>query len=300
MNIHTLERDPSNNSNNSNRIVNIYQPTNKLDISNNSNIRSSFNISSNAIRCIDPSKYKLKKFSAIILIINSLMYIFELLYHYVFTKKSWHCTLYNFGGKDTYSIVYHKQIYRFLTPIFLHASIHHIIMNSSSILFLGFFLENKLGTSKIIILYISSVIISSIFSAAYNKKALSVGASGAIMGFSGVLIVDYILTYHKMNERQKRHFLFFAIMTFINLGGVNISKDGNKIDNIAHLFGFITGVCLSVFLIQDYIDFQYISHNLLKKLKILFGVGLISGIILCLIYLFHIVQIPINRLKDVC
>ena len=298
MNVHTLERNPSNNEN-SNRIVNEYQTTNNNEISNNRNIKIS-NSSSSSIRCIDSSIYKLKSFCTIILIINAIIYIFELLYHYSFTKKTWICTLYNFGAKDTYSIVHHSQIYRFITPVFLHASIIHIIMNSLSIVFLGYFLEIKIGTLKIIILYITSGIISTIFSATLNKKSISVGASGAIMGFSGLLIVDFLLTCSKMNESQKSNFILFAIMTAINLGGTNIGKDGNKIDNYAHLFGFITGACLSVFLLKDTVDVQHIKKSLLTILKIILGICLTSGTIFCFIYLFYLGKIPINSLRDIC
>jgi rhomboid protease GluP len=293
MNVHTLERNPSDNEN-SNRIVNVYQPTKNNEIPNTSNSSSS------SIRCIDSSIYKLKSFCTIILIINAIIYIFELLYHYSFTKKTWICTLYNFGAKDTYSIVHHNQIYRFITPVFLHASIIHIIMNSLSIIFIGYFLERKIGIVKIIILYFTSGIISTIFSATISKKSLGVGASGAIMGFSGLLIVDFLLIYSKMNESQKSNFILFAIMTAINLGGTNIGRDGNKIDNFVHLFGFITGACLSVFLLKNTVDVQQIKKSLLTILQIIFGICLASGTIFCLIYLFSLAKIPINNLRDIC
>ena len=294
MNINTFTNDPTRNPN-SNPIVNIYKPTNVSDSPNNSNTSSS------PIRIITSSNYSLKTFSSIILIINTIIYIFQLLYFYVIKKNiSWHCTLYNFGAKDTYSIVQYNQFYRFFTSMFLHASIVHILMNSFSIIFLGFYLEKKIGVKKIIILYISSGIFASMFSACINRQSISVGASGAIMGFSGILLIDYFFSYHKMNDSQKRHFLYFGIMTLINLFGTNVSGDGNKVDNSAHLGGFIIGACLSVYLLKDSIDIQYVTHSLLKKLKIIFGCVLICGPLFCLIYLFYFAHIYNNKLKDRC
>ena len=299
MNIHTFNNDPTRDPN-SNPIVNIYKPTNISDSPNNSNINNSNSFSS-PIRLITNTNYSLKTFCAIILIINTIIYILQLLYFYIIKKNiSWHCTLYNFGAKDTYSIVQYYQFYRFFTSMFLHASIIHILMNSLSIFFLGFYLGKKIGVKKIIILYISSGIFASIFSACINRHSISVGASGAIMGFSGILIVDYFLSYHKMNDAQKKNFMYFGIMTLINLFGTNVSGDGNKVDNSAHLGGFIIGVCLSVFLLQDNIDIQYVTLGLLKKLKIVFGCVFIFGPLFCLIYLFYIAQIYSNQLKNRC
>ena len=184
--------------------------------------------------------------------------------------------------------------------MFLHASIVHILMNSFSIIFLGFYLEKKIGVKKIIILYISSGIFASMFSACINRQSISVGASGAIMGFSGILLIDYFFSYHKMNDLQKRHFLYFGIMTLINLFGTNVSGDGNKVANSARLGGFIIGACLSVYLLKDSIDIQYVTHSLLKKLKIIFGCILFCGPLFCLIYLFYFAYIYNNKLKYRC
>ncbi len=299
MNINTFSNDPTRDPN-SNPIINIYKPTNVSDSPNNSNINNS-NSSSSPIRIITSTNYSLKTFCSFILIINTIIYIFQLLYFYIIKKNiSWHCTLYNFGAKDTFSIVKYYQFYRLFTSMFLHASIIHILMNSLSIFFIGYYLEKKIGLIKIIILYISSGIFASMFSACINRQSISVGASGAIMGFSGILLVDYFFSYHKMNNAQKKHFLYFGIMTLINLFGTNISGDGNKVDNSAHLGGFIIGVCLSVYLLKDNIDIQYVTQSLLKKLKIIFGCALIFGPLFCLIYLFYIAQIYGNKLKERC
>lgn len=284
MNIHTLSNDPK-----SNPIINIYQPANQFENTNNSSNNS------NNCRLINPSIYKLKSFCSMILIINALMYIIELLFFYL-GKKSWFCTLYYLGAKETYAIIKDKQVFRLLTSTILHASIYHLIMNSLSIFLLGYYVEERIGLKKIIILYISSGILSSIFSAAFNINSLGVGASGSIMSFSGLLIIDYILNYHFLDCFQKQNFLFFGILTLMNLFGNNYSKDGNKVDNFAHLSGFLTGVCLSLFLFEENVHYQNNNTILIKRLKIIFGSFLGISHFACLIYLYFFAKIILLRI----
>ena len=85
MNIHTFNNDPTRDPN-SNPIVNIYKPTNISDSPNNSNINNSNSFSS-PIRLITNTNYSLKTFCAIILIINTIIYILQLLYFYIIKKK---------------------------------------------------------------------------------------------------------------------------------------------------------------------------------------------------------------------
>ena len=84
-------------------------------------------------------------------------------------------------------------------------------------------------------------------------------------------------------------------MTLINLFGNNMSRDGNIVDNYAHLGGFIAGVIISLFFYSNQINYNYFSQNMIKKLKILSIIYLILTPIISYCYLKHI-NLPINTL----
>ena len=184
-NIHTFE--DSNNERNRNSENYVYQPAN-IQNSNDYN-----NSSSVDVNIINSSLYKINKFCTIIIIINFIIFFGELIYFYALKQKTiWTCILYIFGGKYTPAIIKDHQYWRLITSIFLHASIYHILMNSLSIGFIGYFTEKVLGLIRVIILYFCSGIYGNILSAPIQKTSVGVGASGAIMGFSGFVMIYYI------------------------------------------------------------------------------------------------------------
>ena len=287
-NIHTFE--DSNNERNRNSENYIYQPAN-IQNSNDYN-----NSSSVDVNIINSSLYKLNKFCTIIITINFIIYFGELIYFYAMKKKTiWTCVLYIFGGKFTPAIIKDHQYWRLITSIFLHASIYHILMNSLSIGFIGYFTEKVLGLIKVIILYFCSGIYGNILSAPIQKTSVGVGASGAIMGFSGFVMIYYIFNLYKMSQRNRNFFIYFFVMTLINLFGNNMSRDGSIVDNYAHLGGFIAGVIISLFFYSNQINYNYFSQNMIKKLKILSIIYLILTPIISYCYLKHI-NLPVNTL----
>mmetsp|Transcript_82058 Transcript_82058/g.123208 ORF Transcript_82058/g.123208 Transcript_82058/m.123208 type:complete len:83 (+) Transcript_82058:293-541(+) len=76
------------------------------------------------------------------------------------------------------------QIWRFLTPVFLHANLMHIFSNGVFQLIFGCSLESTIGTYRTIILYFLSGIGGILFSSLINSY-ISVGASTAIFGILG-------------------------------------------------------------------------------------------------------------------
>ncbi|MDD5193013.1 MAG: rhomboid family intramembrane serine protease [Candidatus Nanoarchaeia archaeon] len=81
--------------------------------------------------------------------------------------------------------LYGFQVWRFLTAIFLHASIVHLMYNLLALLIFGFILENKIGSRNFLIVFLSSGVLANLI--AVNFYNSSLGASGAIYGILGCL-----------------------------------------------------------------------------------------------------------------
>ena len=79
------------------------------------------------------------------------------------------------------------QIWRFLTSIFLHADITHLIYNLFALALFGSMLEKIIGSRKFILVFFASGIFANLV--AVNFYDSSLGASGAIYGILGCLAV---------------------------------------------------------------------------------------------------------------
>ena len=92
------------------------------------------------------------------------------------------------GWKDARKIKKRGQVWRFVTPVFLHASFTHLCLNLLSTIVIGSGLENGLGSWKLATLYFVSSIGGVLFSCTFNPLAYSVGASTAIFGLIGYYV----------------------------------------------------------------------------------------------------------------
>jgi len=104
------------------------------------------------------------------------------------------------GWKDARKIKKRNQVWRFITPVFLHASFMHITLNLLSTLVIGSGLENGLGFWKLFSLYFVSAFGGIIFSCVFNPLSYSVGASTAIFGLIGYYIAYLCIEWKKLGE----------------------------------------------------------------------------------------------------
>jgi membrane associated rhomboid family serine protease len=159
--------------------------------------------------------------------------------------------LLKWGANHGY-FVKNGEYWRLLTSVFLHGGLFHIMYNMFALVFLGIFIEGKIGSWKYLILYLLTGISASIASTWWhNPPAVSVGASGAIFGLLGAFIALMLVKKYDKSFNK-----FFLIGTLI-YAGINllIGLTGG-IDNAAHigglLSGFVLGLIISPFVKSDY------------------------------------------------
>ena len=81
------------------------------------------------------------------------------------------------------------QPWRAITVLFVHGSIMHVALNMLSLWMMGRILEPLLGHSRFLALYVISGVAGSVAMALFDPLQPVVGASGAIFGTFGALIV---------------------------------------------------------------------------------------------------------------
>ena len=145
-------------------------------------------------------------------------------------------TLDTWGAKDAYKIRYNYQLWRWFTPIFLHANFMHIFFNTISLFWIGFMVESTIGKPAFTALYLLSGIGGFIFSCDINDD-ISVGASGAIFGLIGILLSNLILNWRSI---MQSNYFISLIMIIVMIAVISVSGPSN-VDIFGHFGGLFWG-----------------------------------------------------------
>jgi rhomboid protease GluP len=134
---------------------------------------------------------------------------------------------------------------RLITSQFVHGGVMHLGNNLYGLLMAGMFLVPITGNAGLLCCYLIAGLGGSIASAYMKAATVSVGASGAIFGLFGILIVLLLLRDERV--APIRSFIILNVGLFM---GVNlfIGAFSHGIDNAAHVGGLAVGVILGVVL----------------------------------------------------
>lgn len=142
-------------------------------------------------------------------------------------------TLIQFGAKYN-PLILEGEWWRFITPMFLHIGILHLIMNTFALYYLGMAVERIYGRFRFFLIYFFAGFAGSVASFLFSPQ-LSAGASGAIFGCFGALLF-FGKTYPKLFARTMGFNILIIIAINLALG---FSVPG--IDNAAHIGGLVGG-----------------------------------------------------------
>ena len=135
------------------------------------------------------------------------------------------------------------EIWRFITPMFLHLSIPHVLINMYSLYAIGPAVERFFGTARFVAVYLLCGIAGVILSLAFSPYP-SAGASGAIFGLLGSLGAFLYLhrgLFGRFGLIQLRQIVLVALLNL----GLGLMPG---IDNWGHLGGLLVGIVLTLFL----------------------------------------------------
>ena len=175
-------------------------------------------------------------------------------------------TLLRFGASDSVAVL-NGQWWRLITSIFVHVTILHIAVNMWCLWNLGLFGEPLLGKQGLVAVYVltgwAGMMLSLAWSVFTRQDALVAGASGAVFGVAGILIV--LLSNRKLSlpwkelRSLRRSVIWFAVLN-LAIGIIpNLLPESSgqqlarlhidtsmlpRVDNSAHLGGFVCGLAL--------------------------------------------------------
>jgi rhomboid protease GluP len=178
-------------------------------------------------------------FSYVFLVINVIVFLAGLALDSAGIQPS----LLELGWKDTARIAA-GEYWRLVTPLFLHAGPAHIFFNSYAIYIIAPQVERVFGSLRFVVIYLLSGIAGVVASMIFNPNVPSVGASGAIFGLIGALIV-YLYRHRELFGGMGRR----RLMAALEIAGINLLIGlAPGIDNWGHVGGLVSGVAMTALL----------------------------------------------------
>jgi len=141
-----------------------------------------------------------------------------------------------FYGAKINQFILQGEIWRFLTPAFLHGSILHLGFNMYALFVIGPALEKKYGSSSFILLYVISAVFGNIFSFLFSSY-ISLGSSTAIFGLIAAQGVYIYKNRYLLGNAAKPLLTNVLFVIAVNL----LLGLSTGIDNWGHLGGLVGG-----------------------------------------------------------
>jgi len=184
---------------------------------------------------LELTKYKI---TYTIILINIIVYLLEI----INSRRLFNIDIYTLVemGAKYNILIENGEFYRLITAGFLHGGIMHLFFNMSALNIIGKEVEEVYGTKKYILIYVFSLLGASVFSYLFSK-GISVGASGAIFGLLGAMLIFGFKNKKKIGKLYIKNIIETILLNI--LIGITIPN----IDNFAHMGGLVLGLIISLF-----------------------------------------------------
>jgi membrane associated rhomboid family serine protease len=194
-----------------------------------------------------------------IVLLNSLVFLFELFLLFTGGEQALNLFILNFGVVPA-AITSGQALYTLLTAMFVHGSLTHAGFNMLFLLAFGDNIEDRLGVWRYLIFYLLAGLLANFAQIAVDpaSQVPSVGASGAIAGVLGGYLVLF-------PEGRVRMFFFlgplshirrisallyigfwFVTQFFSGIGSLGVATaETGGVAYWAHIGGFLAGLALA-------------------------------------------------------
>jgi len=201
--------------------------------------------------------------------------------------------LIHFGANFPEAVFGYNEWWRVVTAMFVHVGALHLATNMWCLWNLGMIGEPLLGFFGLTSVYLLTGICGNLLSLAFSSRGqVGAGASGAVFGIAGILIVLFSnkklaeprpgfhgIPVEDLHAIRRSVISFAALNLLIGLGTLSqplmhgIHMDGLHIDNLAHMGGFVFGLLLGVPLVPRMTSGRSAYMN---RQKATFAAGLLA------------------------
>jgi rhomboid protease GluP len=177
------------------------------------------------------------------------------------------------------------QWWRLLSAAFVHIGLIHLATNMWCLWNLGLLGEPLLGPAGVVAVYVLTGVAGNLLSTAVHPQIVGAGASGAVFGLAGVLILllkaKLLPVPPEEIRRLRRSVIYFALLNFLIGGTTFFLRTSIQIDNMAHLGGFLCGLALGAPLVprigaarSEFTVRSWAAYGGMTVLVLAFGYGL--------------------------
>jgi rhomboid protease GluP len=145
----------------------------------------------------------------------------------------------NFGVKNN-DLILAGQLWRLITPIWLHANLLHVFFNMYALFVIGPSLEQQYGHWRFLALYLLCGFAGNTLSFLFSNYD-SLGASTAIFGLIGAQAVFLLQNRRLLGQRANRMLINIGLVIVLNLA-ISFAPG---IDLWGHLGGLIAGLAFA-------------------------------------------------------
>lgn len=213
--------------------------------------------------------------------------------------------LMQWGANNAGAVLLEHQWWRIVTAMFLHVGILHLGVNMWCLWNLALLAEPLMGSAGLIAVYLLTGVAGNLLSTlmswvwpihAGNGMILfpaSAGASGAIFGIAGALIV--LLKPHRMPvppqelKKLRKSVIYFAVLNLVLGMGISVGTDvigtGIHIDNMAHLGGCLSGLLFAAPMVP-----RLGSPRETFNVRLRIAVVMVTGLLV--LFGFYLAQLP--------
>jgi rhomboid protease GluP len=132
---------------------------------------------------------------------------------------------------------------RLISCQFVHGGLMHILSNMYGLLFAGLFLGPIVRNARLIVCYLVCGTAGAVTSLTVHPEIVSVGASGAIMGLCGILLVLDLLRDKRLLATRRAILINVGLMVSLTL---SYGAESAGVDNAAHLGGLAAGIVVGL------------------------------------------------------
>lgn len=152
-------------------------------------------------------------------------------------------TIFEFGGLyGRYVQLFPDELWRLISPIFVHIGWQHFLFNIFAIYVAGQLAEGIWGSWRFLLLYLLSGIMGNIFTLFWTPDVVAAGASTSIFGvFAAIALVGYFGRSPYLRQMGQSYQAIIVVNLIFNLftPGVGI---------VGHIGGLVGGALCAVFL----------------------------------------------------
>lgn len=188
--------------------------------------------------------------------------------------------LYRWGGNAA-SAVQAGEWWRLLTGMFLHGGVIHLTLNMLALWESGLVLTRLFGNLSFLFVYFCAGIVGGALSLFFSAQGnVSVGASGAIFGVMGALLVAVMRHQETMrlvgSKKLKTTLGVYIVLSLV----YGFTQPG--IDNAAHIGGLLAGM-LCGFVLMEPAEIRAASGA--HKIRMLGGVAFCAALVISMVQL---------------